>query len=572
MRWDGWKSYNSENLYERLCLSFDSNPSNEQIEENCRQLLVWWQKKLPLKNQPSNPMAQVLRSGLDEAPKYLIQARTELLNPESRARLDEHLRLGLKFTALEEFRKYLDFVLSSGVLSEEDEANLTRVGQASGLEVEEIAAAIEAELLERGAKRKRDLEPESSDSASEASVSIRSSDPEEEFRRLLRLSGLGDEEEMTDDQRDALCNMGENLGLTGGQAEDLIDEYLEEVSLNGIATATPPKKPTAARPATPPPKVNRPAVSPATPLNRAGALPTPQRNGGVGTGNPPVAPKPAPPGAAAAPKPHERPKNEEVVINVTPLARAQEKEKHPAFKNSLKMEMLLVTSGAFLMGSDAPNAAPNEKPTTRISISCFYLSRFPITNAQYEMFDRAHSDKRAPWADDNHPVVYVSHREAVRFCEWLSKHEGKKYRLPTEAEWEYAARGLDNRPFPWGGELNRGNFANFADVNTNFAWRDPSINDGFAQSSPVGNYPLGASPFGIEDMAGNVWEWCQDYFELYKGKPVVNPKGPASGMLKVYRGGSWKSRSQSLRTSCRGYNQSDFSSNDVGFRVVCECK
>ena len=79
-KWDGWKLYNSENPYERLCLSFNDNPSPQQVEENCRQLLVWWQKKLPLKNQPSNPLAQMLRAGLDEAPRYLAEARMQLLN------------------------------------------------------------------------------------------------------------------------------------------------------------------------------------------------------------------------------------------------------------------------------------------------------------------------------------------------------------------------------------------------------------------------------------------------------------------------------------------------------------
>src|SRR5512141_1454938 len=100
LRWDGWKSYNSPNLYERLCLSFESNPSDQQIEENCRQLLVWWQKKLPLKNQPSNPLAQMLRSGLDEAPRYLAEARMQLLNKEIRARIDDRLQEELKEGAL----------------------------------------------------------------------------------------------------------------------------------------------------------------------------------------------------------------------------------------------------------------------------------------------------------------------------------------------------------------------------------------------------------------------------------------------------------------------------------------
>src|SRR3989442_1712672 len=96
LKWDGWKFYNSDNPYERLCLSFDVNPSDQQVEENCRKLLIWWQKKLPLKSQPSNPVAQMLRAGLDEAPKYLAEARTVLLSSESRARADEVIRERLK--------------------------------------------------------------------------------------------------------------------------------------------------------------------------------------------------------------------------------------------------------------------------------------------------------------------------------------------------------------------------------------------------------------------------------------------------------------------------------------------
>ncbi|EDY22218.1 hypothetical protein CfE428DRAFT_0343 [Chthoniobacter flavus Ellin428] len=89
LRWDGWKNYNSDDLYARLCLSYESNPSPDQIEENCRQLLVWWQKKLPLKNQPSNPLSQMLRGGLDEAPAFLAEARTKLLDAELRSVFDQ---------------------------------------------------------------------------------------------------------------------------------------------------------------------------------------------------------------------------------------------------------------------------------------------------------------------------------------------------------------------------------------------------------------------------------------------------------------------------------------------------
>src|SRR5215210_8432979 len=95
-KWEGWKLFNSENPYERLCLEFSANPTTVQIEDNCRQLLIWWQKKLPLKNQPSNPMTQLLRAGLDEAPKFLAEARTLLLDAAGRAHVDEKIRARMK--------------------------------------------------------------------------------------------------------------------------------------------------------------------------------------------------------------------------------------------------------------------------------------------------------------------------------------------------------------------------------------------------------------------------------------------------------------------------------------------
>jgi formylglycine-generating enzyme required for sulfatase activity len=236
------------------------------------------------------------------------------------------------------------------------------------------------------------------------------------------------------------------------------------------------------------------------------------------------------------------------------------------------MEMRLVPSGSFYMGSVSLEASPHEQPVSHTYLSRFYMSRCPVTNAQYERFDPKHRAKRASWADDNHPVVYVTSVEAINFCHWLTLHEKRKYRLPTEAEWEYAARGMDGRNYPWGERLDRGDLANFADKHTSFPWRDPVIDDGWAESSPVGTYPRGASPFGIEDMAGNVWEWCLDFFELYKGKERSNPRGPMNGAKRVYRGGSWKSRIPSLRTTARGFNLPNYSSNDVGFRIVCECE
>ncbi len=526
MRWDGWKLYASPNAYERLCLDFSANPGDAQVEANCRQLLMWWQKKLPLKNQPSNPLAQLLRQGLDEAPAKLAEARTLLLDPQSRAQIDAALIAAEREAAWTEFNKFLDFVLANGEMEAEEEENLYGVGEHLGLKRDEMLAAVDGELQKRNIQRvaPQAAEPapmSAATPAAAASVPSKAGDARSEFLRMLRLSEL---DEITDDQRDAFCNMGEALGLSGGDAEDIIDEYLEERML---ATAS------ALRAATP-------KVSKATAAASSGS-----------------APKPAP--AKADP-----------FATISPLQRAEEKRENPNFSNSVEMEMLLVPTGVFEMGSAEPEAAPNEAPVTPTALSSFYLARWPVTNAQYERFDPAHRTRRAPGAGDNHPVVYVTRAEAGRFCQWLGQQDRRVYRLPTEAEWEYAARGSDGRKFPWGARLESADRANFADANKRLPWSDLSIDCGFEASSPVGSFPLGASPFGMEDMAGNVWEWCLDCFSAYPGHQRSNPKGPLGGARQIYRGGSWKSRVTSLRTTARGINSPAYSANDVGFRVACE--
>ena len=120
-----------------------------------------------------------------------------------------------------------------------------------------------------------------------------------------------------------------------------------------------------------------------------------------------------------------------------------------------------------------------------------------------------------------------------------------------------------------GNQEGRG-VANFADASTTFPWRDPAINDGYPVTSPVGAFPRGASFFALEDMAGNVWEWCLDFYEELAGTRKVNPRGLASGPKRVYRGVSWKTRFTNLRASARASNAPNFSCNDLGFRIVCD--
>ena len=532
-KWDGWSKYRSANYYERLCLDPAANPAADTIEEHCRELLRWWQKKLPLKNQPSNPLAQLLRSGLDESSRFLTEARVELLDPTRRQKIDDELAAQAQEEAAIEFHKYLTFALADGTLTLDEEKNLLRFGSEHGLPEERMLEYIEAELRDSNAKRITPAPipiaevpaPPAAPSANghvNGSAKPRSErrrrdvDPKDDFMRMLRLSAL-DSDSMTDDQRDAFVNMAENLGIDLDEAEDLVDLYLEQADDDSEF---------ASEEATAPAAIRTPAVQSSAAVEA------------------PVSP----------------------AIEVPAVDRVRLVN----FTNSLDGQMFVVPSGEFVMGSEAPDAAPIEKPLTRVTLSQFYLSRFPITNAQYEAFDSSHERKRAKGAGDTHPVVYVSSLDAMKFCQWLSTRERKKYRLPTEAEWEFAAKGNDNRRYPWGNLERRGDLANFADRNTVFAWSDREVDDGYPESSPVGAFPRGASPFGIEDLAGNVWEWCLDYFETYRGSPRVNPRGAASGAKRVYRGGSWKSRFNSLRTTVRGSNMPNYSCNDLGFRIVCE--
>src|SRR5437660_9265014 len=154
-KWDGWSKYKSRNFYERLCLDPRANPSNELIEEHCRELMRWWQKKLPLKNQPSNPLAQLLRPGLDESSRYLTEARVELLDPERRRQVDSELAAQATEQAVIELHKYLTFALADGVLTMEEEKSLHQFGNEHGLTPEQIVEYIEAELKDSGAQREK---------------------------------------------------------------------------------------------------------------------------------------------------------------------------------------------------------------------------------------------------------------------------------------------------------------------------------------------------------------------------------------------------------------------------------
>ena len=536
MKWDGWSNYRAENPYERLCLDASTKPDNDQIEEHCSVLLRWWQKKLPLKSQPSNPMAQMLGRGIDEAPKYLVQARVQLLDPVRRRQVDHELTAQAEQETLAEFSNFVAFSVAGKLLTADAETILVEFGQSHGLSEEQARSCIDEQLKKKNARR-------AAPPPAPVEITRRprtKGESEMEFHRILRLSNLG-LSDATRQVRQIFVTLAENLGIDLERAEDLLDEYLDLESC-AQSSATPPATrvplprainsvPTAAKPAQPPQRI---AVPPATPAAQ-------------------------PPNAPAVPS------VQPVAATTAPSSFA------PVFTNALGSPMMLIPAGEFVMGSDAGDAAPNEQPLTPVTMTEFYMSRYLITNAQYESFDPGHRRKRLAGAADDHPVVHVTSLEAVKFCQWLSQRDGKTYRLPTEAEWEYAARGTDGRKYPWGNAERRGDLANFADACTTFAWRDSLIHDGYAETSPLGAFPRGTSPFGIEDMAGNVWEWCLDFFQPLSGVPKRNPRGLVSGAMRIYRGGSWKSRFSNLRATVRSSNAPNYASNDVGFRIMCEC-
>jgi formylglycine-generating enzyme required for sulfatase activity len=237
------------------------------------------------------------------------------------------------------------------------------------------------------------------------------------------------------------------------------------------------------------------------------------------------------------------------------------------------IRFLWVPGGRFWVGSgaDEEDAGEDEKPRHLVDVSGFWLAVTPVTNRQYEMFLRVRREIEEPrfWRDRKYnqaeqPVVGVSWLEAREFCRWLSEISGQRMELPTEAQWERAARGDDGRKYPWGEEKPDETRAHYRK-----GWDDAAM--------PVGSLPAGRGPYGHLDLAGNVWEWCRDSWDGHayekRGELTVDPEGSGAedgdpGVARACRGGSYVGQSGALRSAFRDWTRAGDWGRGLGFRVA----
>lgn len=226
------------------------------------------------------------------------------------------------------------------------------------------------------------------------------------------------------------------------------------------------------------------------------------------------------------------------------------------------MVMVYVQAGEFQMGS---NDQENEQPVHMVYLNAYWIDQTEVTNGMYakcvaagvcteprEIKSFTRSSYYGNAAYDNHPVIYVNWHQAVDYCNWTGG------RLPTEAEWEKAARGTDGRKYPWGNESPDAGRLNYDDKK--------------GDTTDVGSYPAGASPYSALDMAGNVWEMTADWYDAdyYSRSLYQNPQGPSYGDLLVLRGGSWSQPEKFgfSRSTNRSMTSPDYVDSDQGFRCV----
>lgn len=264
-----------------------------------------------------------------------------------------------------------------------------------------------------------------------------------------------------------------------------------------------------------------------------------------------------------------------------------------------EMVMVYVPDGEFMMGTDragievarklcrevsgdmavsvcSPLAFANEQPAHPVTLTGFWIDQTEVTNRQYQrcvdtgacrlpekVGSFTHESYFGDPAYQDYPVVWVNWQQAADYCAWAGG------RLPTEAEWEYAARGPESRTFPWGNTFD-GTRLNYCDAGCASGVIDVRVDDGYPDTAPVGSFPEGVSWCGASDMAGNVREWVSDWFGGYPLEMQVDPTGPPSGTSRIPKGGCWLDRPDDVRSANRGENAPDYTRHKVGFRCAMD--
>jgi len=244
--------------------------------------------------------------------------------------------------------------------------------------------------------------------------------------------------------------------------------------------------------------------------------------------------------------------------------------------NGVTLEMVQIPGGTFVMGSPKTEAQSldSERPQHSVTVSPFLMGKFPVTEAQYVAVmgnNPATESYDGRFVASNRPVVDVSWKKAIAFCERLSEQTGKPYRLPSEAEWEYACRAGTKTPFHFGDTIR----THLANYNGMYFYGLASHGTYIEESTPVGSFS--ANAFGLFDMHGNVWEWCLDHWhDNYEGAPVDgsawldNNDSLNVEARRLLRGGSYFNDPRYCRSACRNDYRADYQNYGVGFRVVCD--
>jgi formylglycine-generating enzyme required for sulfatase activity len=252
----------------------------------------------------------------------------------------------------------------------------------------------------------------------------------------------------------------------------------------------------------------------------------------------------------------------------------------PLVTTDLGMKFVLVRAGEFTMGSprsERGRELDEVEHSVRITRD-FYIGQTEVTRGQFAMFvsDSGYVTEAEKGGDfrtwrnpgitqgDNHPVVCVTWNDARAYCAWLSRKDKRKYRLPTEAEWEYACRAGTNTAFAAGPTIG----TNLANYNGTTAYPGGTRGENRASTTPVGSFAPNA--WGIYDMVGNVWEWCNDWYGRYPEGSATDPQGPLNGTARISRGGSWLNAPEYCRAAYRYSGKPDEKHTSVGFRCVFE--